>query len=334
MTLLNFRFIFFAALFSLIISPAAVQLALKLGLVDRPNAEPHKTHVKAAPLAGGIVIASIILSFAFAAGLFGSKDVRAILAGGVVVLLFGALDDHKSLSPIWKMVGQVIAAGVMVLLGVQVLLFRINLLNVGLTLLWVVGVTNAFNFVDSMDGLASGLAGVAAGFFVLVAYESGQLQLSSFSAILVGICAGVYYSTAMPARYFLGDSGAQLLGFVLGGLAIAYNPSGFLPTQSWYIPVLLVGVPIFDTALVIISRLRRHKPIYKSGLDHTYHRLVALGMHPNRAVLTMHFMSILLGCLAFIALSLPPLWSNVVFMACLTAGLVGLIFLEKWYRPT
>jgi len=311
-----------------------MQLSLRMGLLDRPNAEPHKKHLRVVPLAGGFVIGGVLLAFAGLAGLFAQKDVRAMLAGGAIALLFGILDDYRSLSPAWKLLGQIIAAVVMVISGVQIRLFQLDMLNIGLTLVWVVGVTNAFNFVDSMDGLASGLAGVAAGFFMLVAFESGQAQLSSFSAILVGICAGVYYATALPARYFLGDSGAQFLGFILGGLAIAYNPAGFLPTQSWYIPILLVGVPIFDSALIILSRLRRHKPIYRSGLDHTYHRLVALGMHPNRVVLTMHFMAILLGCLAFIALSLPPLWSNVVFSACLTAGVVGIIFLEKWYKPT
>jgi UDP-GlcNAc:undecaprenyl-phosphate GlcNAc-1-phosphate transferase len=200
-----------------------------------------------------------------------------------------------------------------------------------LTVIWVVSITNAYNFVDSMDGLATGLAGLAAGFFMLVTYDSNQVLLSSFSACLLGICAGIFYYTSIPARYFLGDSGAQFLGFMLGGLAIAYNPFGFLPSQSWFIPFLLAGVPLFDGVLVIVSRLRRGKPIYRSGLDHTYHRLKAMGMHPNRAVVTMHFTAILLGCVAFIALSLPPVFANIVFLACVLAGLICLFYFEKGF---
>jgi UDP-GlcNAc:undecaprenyl-phosphate GlcNAc-1-phosphate transferase len=181
-----------------------------------------------------------------------------------------------------------------------------------------------------MDGLASGLAGITAGFFILVAHESNQLPLSSFSSILVGVCVGIYYFTALPARYFLGDSGAQFLGFILSGLAIAYNPPGFLPTQSWFIPILLLGVPLFDSILVIYSRLRNGKPIYQSGLDHTYHRLVRMGMHPNRSVLTMHLSAVLLGCLAFMVLYLPPVWSNGIFGLIVLAGGLILVYLEKW----
>jgi len=223
-----------------------------------------------------------------------------------------------------------VATIVLIGLGIHVRLFSTPLLNHLITIFWIVGVTNAFNFVDSMDGLASGLASITAGFFVLVAFDSGQMTLSSFSAALLGVCGVVYFFTTMPAYLFLGDSGAQFLGFVLGAVAIAYNPVGFLPTQSWYIPVMLVGVPLFDTALVVITRIRRGKPIYQSGLDHTYHRLVAIGMHPNRAVATMHFTAVMLGCLAFIMLSFKPIWANLVFSSVVIAGITILVIFDRW----
>ena len=334
MTLVNFRLVFFAVMLTIGFSPLAAQLARILGLMDRPGTEPHKRHDQPIPLAGGLVISAILFVLAWAFGLFDLAEIHAILLSGLVVLCFGVWDDKFRLSPLWKLTGQLIAAILLVNSGVRIQLFRLLPLDTGLTVLWVIGVTNAFNFVDSMDGLASGLAGVASGFFMLVAFDSKQLPLSELSAILAGVCAGVYYFSALPARYFLGDSGAQFLGFILGALAIAYNPLGFLPTQSWYIPIMLVGIPLFDTVLVVVSRLRRGMPVYQSGLDHTFHRLVALGMHPNRAVLTMHFGALLLGCLAFIALSLPPLWANLIFFACLAAGMVGLIFLEKWFKAS
>jgi UDP-GlcNAc:undecaprenyl-phosphate/decaprenyl-phosphate GlcNAc-1-phosphate transferase len=330
MTLHNFRFVFLAALLAILISPLAMRLANKLGLQDRPDSEPHKKHTQSVPLAGGLVIGFVLLVLGGFSRLVLNTEVGAILIAGGVVLIFGGIDDRWSLSPLWKLLSQILASVVVISLGIRVHLFHQELLNIAVTMLWMVGITNAVNFVDSMDGLAAGLAGVAAGFFMLVAFDSGQLDLSAFSAILVGVCAGVYYFTALPARYFLGDSGAQFLGFILAGLAIAYNPVGFLPTQSWFIPIMLIGVPIFDTALVIISRIRRRQPIYRSGRDHTYHRLVRLGMHPNRAVVTMHFAAILLGCLAFIALAMQPLVANILFAACLILAVTALVFMEKW----
>ena len=325
-----FRTIFFAAVISILISPLAILLAVKSGLVDYPQSEPHKNHSGKMPLAGGGVVLVVLLVFCLALGLTADKEIRAVLAAGFVVFMFGLIDDYRALSPGWKLIGQIAGAVLMMVLGVRVRIFPWDAVNLVMTLLWVVGISNAFNFVDSMDGLASGLAGVTAGFFMLVAQESDQLSLSSFSAVLVGICAGVYYFSALPARYFLGDSGAQFLGFTLSGLAIAYNPPGFLPTQSWFIPILLLGVPLFDTVLVVFSRIRNKRPIYKSGLDHTYHRLVRMGMHPNRSVLTMHLGAILLGCLAFVVLYLPPLWANGVFVLIITAGGFALAYMEKW----
>jgi UDP-GlcNAc:undecaprenyl-phosphate/decaprenyl-phosphate GlcNAc-1-phosphate transferase len=330
MTLSNFRLIFFSAFLAIVLSPLAAWLASRIRLIDRPGVEPHKRHVNQRPLAGGLVIVTALAPIIWASGLYKISEIRAMLFAGAIVFIFGLWDDRARLPPLIKLVGQVLAAWLLVISGVHVRLFSNVLVDNLLTVLWIVGVTNAFNFVDSMDGLASGLAASTSGFFVLVAYDSNQFDLSAFSAVLFGLCCGVFFYTALPAYFFLGDSGAQFLGFVLAALAIAYNPIGFLPTQSWYVPVMLVGVPLFDMALVVISRLRRGKPIYLSGLDHTYHRLIKLGLHPNRAVVTMHFVAVMLGCLAFIALSLPPLWANLVFFSCLLIGIGGIVTFERW----
>jgi UDP-GlcNAc:undecaprenyl-phosphate/decaprenyl-phosphate GlcNAc-1-phosphate transferase len=258
------------------------------------------------------------------------KVIWAILLPAAIVFAFGLVDDRRGLSAPWKLLGQLLATGLMIALGVQIHLFdQYPWVNLAITVFWMVGITNAYNFVDSMDGLANGLACLAAAFFMLVTFDSGQGDLSVFSALLFGTCVGVYYFTFRPARYFLGDSGAQLLGFLLAGLAIAYTPLGFLRIQSWYIPILLMGVPIFDTTLIVFSRLRRHRHFYRAGQDHTYHRLVELGLDPNRAVLTMQFAAGLLGCLAFITLTLPPLAANIIFAACLLGGFVCIAVLDS-----
>ena len=327
-TYTTFRVIFLAVVISLAMGPLAARLARLAGLVDVPGSAPHKHHESLVPVAGGIVLFLTFLLVSFVEGLYKQPSIPPLLVIPVIVFLFGLLDDRKGLSPFWKFVGQIIATVILIYTGTYIRLFHQNWLNYGLTLFWMVGVTNAYNFVDSMDGLAVGLAAMAAAFFMLVTVESLQFNLSLFSTILLGACLGSFYFNAPPARLFLGDAGSQFLGFVLAALGIAYNPIGFSPLASWYVPILLVGVPIFDAALVIFSRLRRGKPIYQAALDHTFHRLVILGMSSNRAVLTMHIAALILGSLAFLALDQPPAIANGIFITVFIIGVIGVLFLD------
>lgn len=329
MSFLTFRVIFGAAFLSLLLGPFCYWLSCRLHLLDVPGSKPHKLHHSAVPIAGGIVIFSTVVLVGIVGEVLQLPDVWSILLPAAIIFVFGLLDDAKGLSVLWKLCGQILATVLLIQLGTQVLLFQSNWLNILITFLWIVGITNAYNFVDSMDGLATGLAGLAAAFFMLVTFDSGQIELSLFSAVLLGACIGSYFYNSAPARFFLGDSGSQFLGFGLASMAIAYTPLGFLRSQSWFIPILLVGVPLFDTVLVIVSRIRRKQPVYLGKLDHTYHRLVALGMASSRAIVSMHLAALLLGFLAFIALPLPPLQGNLIFLFCLLTGIALIIYLDR-----
>jgi UDP-GlcNAc:undecaprenyl-phosphate GlcNAc-1-phosphate transferase len=331
-TIIIFRVIFGTTLLALVMGPFGYWLARKTGLVDVPGSAPHKMHEATIPVAGGLTLFLTVFVIGFFTGALQFPSIRPILIASVIIFLFGLLDDFKDISPLWKLAGQLLASLFLIGSGIQIHLFQENWLNIGLTILWLVGVTNAYNFVDSTDGLAVGLAGIAAAFYMLVAVDSNQIGLSFFSAILLGACFGTFYYNSAPAYFFLGDSGSQWLGFILAGIGIAYNPIGFSRLTSWFVPILLAGVPLFDAALVVISRLRRGKPIYEAALDHTFHRLAMYGMSPTRAVLTMHSVSLLLGCLAFIALYQPPLLANGVFGAASLAGIGTLVFLDDKRR--
>lgn len=333
-TFLTFEVVFITIALGLILGPLAISLAPKLKLLDVPNSAPHKVHSQPVPLVGGIILFITISIVSVSLGNVHEQPILAILASACIIFVFGIRDDYKSLSPLWKILGQSLATLVLIVLGVQVRLFEANWINLVITFVWMVGIANAYNFVDSMDGLAVGLAGLASALFMLITLESLQPQLSLFSTVLLGASLAVYYYNAPPARIFLGDSGAQLLGFLLGALAIAYNPIGYLRLSSWYVPILLMGVPIFDTTLVVVSRLRRKKPVYQAGRDHTYHRLVSLGMSSNRAVLTMQMTALMLGSLAFIALDLAPWMGNLIFGIILLCGILGILFLERRFRKT
>lgn len=332
--------ILFALLATLVMAWISIKIAWRFNMLDVPGAAPHKHHAIPTPLAGGIALFSALILVAIGYQLFVQQDIRAILLSGVIIFIMGVWDDIKGISPLTKLVGQGLAVILLIYLGVYIRIFEspeffINgqggiylVLDWLLTALWIIGITNAFNFVDSMDGLAAALAGIAAAFFMLVTLDSNQPDVSRQSAILLGICIGLYFFNAPPARLFLGDSGAQLLGFVLAAMAIIYTPENTFQTSSWFVPILILGIPIFDATLVVISRLHHKRPIYKSALDHTYHRLVALGIESNRAVMAMHIAALSLGCLAFIALSLPPLYANAVFGIVLALGGFALLTLE------
>lgn len=321
-----------------------MRIARKLGWMDIPGSQPHKQHRFPTPLAGGITLMLALLVLILASGLWRFSITQRLALPTLVIFGFALWDDIKPL-PAWaKFGGQLLGAALLILMGVQIRILQnprffgdstgigFRVLDWGLTLLWVVGVTNAFNLIDSMDGLTAGLSGWAFAFFMLATFDSQQRELSIFSALMLGICLGLYYYNAPAARLFLGDSGAQTLGFLLSTVAILYTPLEKNQASSWFIPILLVAVPIFDTTLVTLSRLRRRLPFYKGNRDHTYHRLVSWGMHPNRAVLTLHIAALILECVAFIAVSLPPLAANLVFLACLLTGLILIVLLDRRSR--
>jgi UDP-GlcNAc:undecaprenyl-phosphate GlcNAc-1-phosphate transferase len=313
----------------LVAVPPAIAVARRFKLIDIPFSAPHKTHAHPVPRAGGMALMLVILLVSAAGGRIFTPNIRAILSAGLVIFIFGLVDDARGLTAPWKFLGQSIATGLLVWQGVSIQMLRQPALDLPLTILWIIGITNAFNFVDSMDGLAVGLAGIAAAFFVLVTVDAKQGGLAFLSATILGACIGMAWFNIMPARSFLGDSGAQLLGFLLAAIGIAYTPPGLPQPSSWFVPILLLSIPIFDMLLVVYSRLRRRQSPFRGNQDHTYHRLVKLGLTPLQAISTMHLGAILVGCLAFMALPLAPLWANAVFAAALLVGLGLFIWIQR-----
>jgi UDP-GlcNAc:undecaprenyl-phosphate GlcNAc-1-phosphate transferase len=321
-----------------------IKLARRFNLLDIPGAAPHKQHRIPMPYAGGIALAITMIVLVIVSGLWKSHEIHILIPSMVIIFIFGLWDDKKNLPPFVKFSGQLLAAILLIASGVYIRVFEFGNFYLGgphflyklfdwlLTGLWVIGVTNAFNLVDSMDGLAVGLSAWAFAFFMLATFDSQQITLSILSSILLGICIGLYFYNASPARLFLGDAGAQSLGFLLAVIAILYTPVQSYQASSWFVPILLVGIPIFDTSLVFVSRLRRGKPFYKGGRDHTYHRLICLGFDPGRAVMMMHGTALLLECVAFIAVSQKPLIANGLFLTCILLGGLGIIYLDSRRR--
>lgn len=325
--------LFTALTASILLVPVARRVALHTGVVDAPSS--RKIHSRPVPLLGGIAIyAGFMVALLFMGDLFYIRQLVGIALGATLVSLFGLADDHWGMHAYLKLGGQLVAGVVLILGGTQVQLFPgSSWLNWAITLLWVVGITNALNLLDNMDGLSSGITTVAAAFFLLLAAISGQYLVGAMAAALLGACVGFLRYNLNPATIFMGDTGSLFLGFVLSALAIKLRFPSNVPWVTWLVPVCVLALPIFDTALVTASRLRRGlNPLTTPGKDHLSHRLVALGLTRREAVLTCYLIGGGCGMMAvYIAQArFPDAYIAAALLAL--AGAAGIAWLE-WRCP-
>jgi UDP-GlcNAc:undecaprenyl-phosphate/decaprenyl-phosphate GlcNAc-1-phosphate transferase len=288
------------------------RFALRYGMVDRPG--PRKVHVKPMPLLGGIAIyLGFALAILFTLHAVPQQQIVGILAGATLVAMVGVLDDGGLLHHQVKLfVGMPIAALFLLMTGIRAQLFSRLLpgtsgaiLDAFFTIFWVVGITASFSILDHMDGLCAGIAAIASLFFTISASLNGQMMVRTLGAAALGAALGFLRWNFSPAKIFMGDGGAMLLGFLMATLGLKIRPEGDQFPVSWLVPILILGVPIFDTTLVSISRARRGLlPFTSPGKDHTAHRLSNLGLGHRGAVLALYFLAALCG---LSALALPRL---------------------------
>ena len=330
----TFMLIFASALVMAVgVTPMVRRLALRLRIIDRPNA--RKIHVSPIPLLGGVAIYG---AFIAAVILFGNRfrlhELLSILVGASLVSFLGVWDDRSGLSPLFKLIGQFLAASILVLTDVRIGTFAWEPLNIAVTLGWIVVITNAMNLLDNMDGLSGGIGATAAIFFLLLSAMNDQYLVGALSAALVGACLGFLVYNFNPASIFMGDAGSLFLGFILAATAIKLRFPEGVEIVTWMVPVLILGLPLFDTTMVIISRLRRgFNPLTTPGKDHVSHRLVALGYTRREAVLICYLISAGLGVVALFVTEANILEGYVVGSVVALVGLVALWRLEQVEFP-
>ena len=282
---------------SALVTPLLAWLARRLGVIDRPAG--YKAHGVATPLLGGLGVAvGTVLAVLWVLPESSREHVAGLSALGVgllIIVMAGLLDDLQGLSPtrkfIWQL-GAATAAGLcLALLGV-----RLNLFLpwppapiIALTVLWVVGITNAMNFLDNMNGLCAGLGAIAAFSLSLTNLRSGELTVAVVAAALGGACVGFLPYNWPRARIFLGDTGSMLLGFLLAALSVmgVYTRGARIPVLAVFTPLFVLGVPVLDFLLVVVLRMRAGHPPWSGDRRHISHRLVQRGMHPATAVATL-----------------------------------------------
>jgi UDP-GlcNAc:undecaprenyl-phosphate GlcNAc-1-phosphate transferase len=310
-------------------TPVIRRVASRLGIVDRPDA--RRVHLAPVPLLGGIAIYAgfIVALLLFGEGWVVSQAI-GILVGATIVSFLGIWDDRWGVRPVLKLSGQATAAGILIISGVQVSFLPHPALNIAITLLWIVGTTNALNLLDNMDGLSGGVGAVAAGFFLLLAAWNGQYLVASLAAALLGVCIGFLVYNFNPATIFMGDAGSMFLGFILAVVGIKLRFPGRPNIITWMIPVVVLGLPVFDTTLVVISRLRRGiNPLTNPGKDHVSHRLVLLGLSQRQAVVLLYGVCGVLGLVGILIMHSNLVQAYLAGTVVLLVGLASLIALER-----
>lgn len=284
----------------LALTPAVRSLAKRLRFLDYPS--KNKVHIDPTPLMGGVAVALASLASAAAALALircpYSARIVGFMSGGLMVVVLGLADDANGMRPRVKFAGQTVAAAVMLLSGgIDGIPLPAPIAFV-LGLFWMVGLMNAFNFLDNMDGITAGLATIATlGIFVL-AMGNGHVNIAIAAIAVAGGALGFLWYNFSPASIFLGDAGSLFLGYVVGGLAlraVAYSEGG---VSALLVPVLMLGYPIFDALLVTASRYSDGRDLAQGGCDHSSHRIASLGLSSKQTATVIYLISGLLTAAA------------------------------------
>ena len=282
-----------AAIIALALNPVFRKIAIARQILDIPNSE-RKIQRTAVPYLGGFSIILAVFIVVALALVTHSADpemyrrAASVLVPALLLGLVGYMDDVKHLGAGSRFLAQLLAGifTAVILIRNETVgsSFNNQAIDAALTIFWVVGIANAINFLDNMDGAASGVAAISAFGFFLVATQSGQYLVASLGLVLAGACFGYLRLNWSPAKIYMGDSGALFIGVLLAALAVRLDPEKVEQPVSFFIPVLLLAIPILDTSLVVIDRLRRGSNPFEGGLDHISHRLRRHGLSTRQSV--------------------------------------------------
>lgn len=323
----NYIWAFLIALFvALIATPAVIVLADKTGAMDAPDA--RKVHKGPMPRIGGLAIYCGFMAAIMAMLNFAdltqeiANGVIGLLLGGTLIVIIGLIDDYKNLPAKVKLLGQILAACVVVYFDVRIDVITdpfgdylyLEYLAVPATVFWIVGLTNTVNLIDGLDGLAAGVSTIASLTIMLVALQEDVMIVALFTAALAGAALGFLRYNFNPAKIFMGDTGSMFLGFILAGISVI-GAVKCTATIALIVPILALGLPIMDTTFAIIRRYRGGVPIFKPDKGHLHHRLLDLGFSQRQAVLLMYVISALLG-LSAVALNEVSGGMSIVIVVC------------------
>lgn len=308
-------------------TPIAIWIAPKIGAMDIPK-DNRRVHDHPIPRFGGIAIYCGILA-AFIALSPLTTQTRGLLIGASFILIVGIIDDRINMPPLIKLICQIVAAAVLWLSDVRITVFTnpftgnihtIPLwISLIITLLWIVGITNTINLIDGLDGLAAGITFIASLAVAYTAYIKEMHETLTLVLAIAGACLGFLIYNFYPAKIFMGDAGSMLLGYLMSSVSlIGIAPSKSAMLFSTIVPVLILALPIFDTAFAIIRRVANHKPIMQADKGHIHHRIMAMGFGQRRTALALYSISAIMGVSGI-------LWTSAMYMGSVVLFLIAVV---------
>ena len=317
----------------MILTPVALRIALRVGMLDQPG--DHKSHDSPVPYLGGLAIvvafsASVAVAAVIDAPPNGMGELVTVLGLALILAITGLVDDLKSLSPVLRFVPQVACALVVWWAGEGVAITQVEAVDLGITILWLVGITNAFNLLDNMDGLSAGLAGITSLTFFAIAAANGQYLVAGLSIGLAGCSFGFLRHNFHPASIYMGDGGSMFLGFLVGYLGLKLRFDSPM-SRSFIVPILACTPAVFDTTVVVCSRLWYRRNPLTGGRDHVSHRLVKTGFPVPVAVGATYFVAAATGVVSFVIARVDPV-SGWILTGLVSAFLVSAAILA-WLVP-
>lgn len=298
-----------AVIGALLVSPLAIIIAPKIGAIDTPK-DDRRMHAKPMPRFGGL---AIFVGISLSLGIFLWQDTRilGIMLGGLLIYLIGIYDDLKGISPKGKLLGQIFSALIVCAFDVRIMfitnhfaarfgedhLFMTAAVSWIITVIWIVGITNTINLIDGLDGLAAGIAAIASLSIAYTAYIHGYYLGTMGMLAIAGGALGFLPFNFHPAKIFMGDGGSLLLGYYLAAMSVV-QPAKGATLLAVLVPMLVLGLPIFDTAFAILRRSINKRPIMEADRGHLHHRIMDSGMGQQRSVLTLYGISGIMGIAA------------------------------------
>lgn len=323
--------IVFAFVVALMLTPIAIRLAKKYGFIDIPKDE-RRMHKKPIPVSGGIAM--------YAATMIGillfidiNREIISLMIGSTIIVACGLIDDKTEMKPKTKLLFQVLASVIMVVGGSRVEFFTnpfpigetvifLGLLSIPITIFWIVGITNTVNLIDGLDGLAAGVSLICSVSLMIIANDFGYTNVSIIAALLAGACLGFLPYNFNPAKIFMGDTGALFLGFMLSYISV----EGIMKSAAALtiiVPVLILGVPVFDTTFAMVRRKLSGKKIMQADKGHLHHRLLALGLTQKQTVLILYAISVIFGLLAIVVSEVDAKTGFFISLLVI-AGIIGI----------
>lgn len=283
-----------------ILTPIMRNIALRMSIVDKP-VEAHKTHLQSTPYLGGIGILIAVLTISVSASLASKtpflnlQTLSVVLLPALVIGIVGLVDDIKKLGAWPRFIAQNVTglfiSTVLVVTNTSGSPTGSRIADLALSLIWIVGLTNAVNFFDNIDGGASGTIAISMGTLAILSEQGGQYAISALSTVLAGATIGFLFWNRPPARIYMGDAGSLFLGLLAASLTLRFDPNPINKWSSFALPVLILALPILDTCVAVIARLSKGVSPFQGGKDHLSHRLMKAGLNKRQAVISLWLLS-------------------------------------------